>query len=454
MATEKRANFGSRLGVILASAGSAVGLGNIWRFPYETGENGGAAFIIIYLGCVLLMGVPIMVAEFLIGRHSRSNTAGAYQRLAPGTPWKWVGRMGVLAGFLILSYYTVVAGWTLEFIYEAATNSFAGKTAEGFIASFDSFVANPWRPLIWLIVFMLMTHFIIVRGVEKGIEKSAKIMMPALFILLIILAICSISLPGSSAGINFLFKPDFSQLDSNAFLSAMGQAFFSLSLGMGCLCTYASYFKSDTQLPKTALSVATIDTLVAILAGTIIFPAAFSVGITPDAGPSLLFITLPNVFQQAFGNIPVLAILLSVMFYILLAVAALTSTISLHEVVTAYLHEEFKMSRKNAAWIVTGCCTVLGVFCSLSLGVGKEYTLFGMTLFDLFDYVTAKLMMPIGGFLIAIFTGWYLDKKIVWDEITNQGSLKPIIYKTLIFLLKYFAPIAILLIFTNELGLL
>ena len=454
MATEKRANFGSKLGVILASAGSAVGLGNIWRFPYETGENGGAAFIIIYLGCVLLMGIPIMVAEFLIGRRSRSNTAGAYQRLAPGTPWKWVGRMGVLAGFLILSYYTVVAGWTLEFIYEAATNSFAGKSAEGFIASFDSFVANPWRPLIWLIVFMLMTHYIIVKGVEKGIEKSAKIMMPALFILLIILAICSISLPGSSAGINFLFKPDFSQVNSKTFLSAMGQAFFSLSLGMGCLCTYASYFKNDTPLPKVALNVATIDTLVAILAGVIIFPAAFSVGIKPDAGPSLLFITLPNVFQQAFGSIPLLAITLSIMFYILLAVAALTSTISLHEVVTAYLHEEFKMTRKKAAWIVTSCCTILGIFCSLSLGIGKEYTLFGMTLFDLFDYVTAKLMMPIGGFLIAIFTGWYLDKKIVWEEITNQGKLKPIVFKTLVFLLKYFSPIAILLIFTHELGLL
>lgn len=454
MATEKRANFGSKLGVILASAGSAVGLGNIWRFPYETGENGGAAFIIIYLGCVLLMGIPIMVAEFLIGRRSRSNTAGAYQRLAPGTPWKWVGRMGVLAGFLILSYYTVVAGWTLEFIYEAATNSFAGKTAEGFIASFDSFVANPWRPLIWLIVFMLMTHYIIVKGVEKGIEKSAKIMMPALFILLIILAICSISLPGSSAGINFLFKPDFSQINSNTFLSAMGQAFFSLSLGMGCLCTYASYFKNDTPLPKVALNVATIDTLVAILAGIIIFPAAFSVGIKPDAGPSLLFITLPNVFQQAFGSIPLLAITLSIMFYVLLAVAALTSTISLHEVVTAYLHEEFNMTRKKAARIVTTSCIILGVFCSLSLGIGKEYTLFGMTLFDLFDYVTAKLMMPIGGFLIAIFTGWYLDKKIVWEEITNQGKLKPIVFKTLVFLLKFFSPIAILLIFIHELGLL
>ena len=454
MTTEKRANFGSKLGVILASAGSAVGLGNIWRFPYETGENGGAAFIIIYIGCVLFMGIPIMVAEFLIGRRSRANTAGAYQRLAPGTPWKWVGRMGVLAGFLILSYYTVVAGWTLEFIYEAATNSFAGKSAEGFITAFDSFIANPWQPLIWLIAFMLMTHYIVVRGVEKGIEKASKIMMPALFILLIILAICSISLPGSSAGIKFLFEPDFSQVTSKSFLSAMGQAFFSLSLGMGCLCTYASYFKNDVVLPRVALNVGIIDTSVAILAGIIIFPAAFSVGIKPDAGPSLLFITLPNVFQQAFGSIPLLAITLSIMFYILLAVAALTSTISLHEVVTAYLHEEFNMTRKKAARIVTICCIILGIFCSLSLGIGKEYTLFGMTLFDLFDYVTAKLMMPIGGFLIAIFTGWYLDKKIVWEEITNHGKLKPIIFKTLVFLLKYFSPIAILLIFTHELGLL
>ncbi len=408
MTKSDRANFGSKLGVILASAGSAVGLGNIWRFPFETGNHGGAAFILVYLVCVLILGIPIMIAEFLIGRRSRANTARAYQKLAPGTHWRWVGRMGVLAGFLILGYYSVVAGWTLEFIGEAATNSFAGKSAADFIASFNSFVSNPWRPVIWLVLFLLATHLIIVKGVEKGIEKSAKIMMPMLFVLLIILAICSISLPGAGAGIEFLLKPDFSKVDGNVFLGAMGQAFFSLSLGMGCLCTYASYFRNDTNLPKTALNVAAIDTMVAILAGFIIFPAAFSVGIKPDAGPSLLFITLPNVFQQAFGNIPWLAILLSLMFYILLALAALTSTISLHEVVTAYLHEEFKFSRSKAARYVTAGCIFLGVFCSLSLGIGKSYTVFGLNLFDLFDFVTAKLMLPLGGFFISIFIGWYL----------------------------------------------
>lgn len=454
MTRNDRANFGSKLGVILASAGSAVGLGNIWRFPYETGEHGGAAFILIYLACVLFMGVPIMVAEFLIGRHSRANTAGAYQILAPKTQWKWIGRMGVLCGFLILGYYSVVAGWTLEFIGEAATNSFAGKEASDFIASFNGFIANPWRPLIWLCVFMMLTHLIVVRGVEKGIERASKVMMPMLFLLLILLAVCALTLPGAGAGIEFLFKPDFSKIDASAFLAAMGQAFFSLSLGMGCLCTYASYFKNDTNLPKTALNVACIDTAVAILAGVIIFPAAFAVGIQPDAGPSLLFITLPNVFQQAFGHLPLVAILLSIMFYVLLALAALTSTISLHEVVTAYLHEEFKMTRRRAAWIVTILCTILGVISSLSLGDWKECTIFGLTFFDLFDYVTAKLMMPIGGLFIAMFIGWYLDKKIVWEEITNNGSLKPAIYKVLIFLLKFISPVAIVIIFVNELGLL
>ena len=454
MTKNNRANFGSKLGVILASAGSAVGLGNIWRFPFETGNHGGAAFTLIYLGCVLFFGIPIMVAEFSIGRHSRANTAGAYQKLAPGTQWRWVGRMGVLAGFLILGYYSVVAGWTLEYIVQAGTNAFAGQSANDFIASFNGFVAHPWRPALWMLVFMLMTHFIIVKGVERGIEKSSKIMMPMLFLLLIVLAVCSVSLPGAGAGIEFLLKPDFSKVDGNVLLGAMGQAFFSLSLGMGCLCTYASYFRNDTNLPKTALNVGWIDTMVAILAGFIIFPAAFSVGIQPDAGPSLLFITLPNVFQQAFGNLPWLAIILSIMFYVLLALAALTSTISLHEVVTAYLHEEFNLTRSRAAKLVTAGCTFLGVLCSLSLGIGKELTIFGLTLFDLFDFLTAKIMLPLGGFFIAIFTGWYLDKRIVWEEVSNNGTLPKAVYRIWLFLLKYIAPIGIGFIFINELGLL
>ena len=453
MTKNDRANFGTKMGVILASAGSAVGLGNIWRFPYETGNYGGSAFIIIYLGCVLLLGLPIMVAEFVIGRRSRANTAGAYQVLAPGTQWKWVGRMGVLAGFLILCYYSVVAGWTLEFVIKAVTNSFAGKTPADFVTDFEQFSTNSWRPVIWLITFLLMTHFIIIKGVEKGIEKSSKIMMPMLFILILVLVACSVTLPGADKGIEFLLKPDWSKVTGDVFLGAMGQAFFSLSLGLGCLCTYASYFNKETNLTRTAFSVGIIDTIVAILAGFIIFPAAFSVGIKPDAGPGLIFITLPNVFQQAFSGMPALAYIFSVLFYVLLAVAALTSTISMHEVVTAYLHEEFKMTRKKAAWFVTGGCILLGTLCSLSLGVLKDATVFGLNFFDLFDFVTAKLLLPIGGLFISIFIGWYLDKKITWEEITNNGSLKVPIYRVIIFILKYVAPIAISLIFIHELGL-
>ena len=453
MEGNSRARFGSKIGVVLAAAGSAVGLGNVWRFPFETGNHGGAAFILIYLVSVLILGIPIMIAEFVIGRRSHANTAGAYRALAPKTPWNWVGRLGVLTGFLILSYYTVVGGWTLEFIVEAATNSFAGKGAEDFISSFNGFMADPVWPVVWLVVFMLGTHFIIVRGVQRGIERSAKLLMPVLFILLIVLAICAISLPDSGKGLTFLLRPDFSKVDADVFLGAIAQAFFSLSLGMGCLCTYASYFRDDTNLVKTAFNVAWIDTLVAILAGFIIFPAAFAVGINPDAGPGLIFITLPNVFQQAFGGLPVLALLLSVMFYVLLALAALTSAISLHEVPTAYLAEEFNLSRKQAARIVTAGCIVLGVLCSLSLGVGKELTVFGLTLFDLFDFVTAKLLLPIIGFLVSLFVGWKLDRRTVWEEISNRGTVNPVLYKAVVFILRVVAPIGIALIFINELGL-
>lgn len=449
-----RASFGSKLGAILASAGSAVGLGNIWRFPYEAGNHGGAAFIFIYLGCVFALGLPIMISEFIIGRRSRANTAAAFQILAPGTQWKWVGRIGVITAFIVLSFYSVVAGWTLEFVYEALGNGFAGKSPQDFVQSFDSFSTNAWRPIIWLVLFLLATHIIIAKGVEKGIERSSKIMMPILFVLIVVLMICSVTLPGASKGIEFLLKPDFSKVNGDVFLAALGQAFFSLSLGMGCLCTYASYFGKDTNLPRTTLSVGLIDTFIAILAGFIIFPAAFSVGIQPDAGPSLIFITLPNVFQQAFSGAPFLAYIFSILFYVLLAVAALTSTISMHEVATAYLHEEFHLKRKSAAALVTGACIALGILCSLSLGAVNGIGLFGMNLFDFLDFLTAKLLMPVGGAMMAIFVGWYLDKKIVQNELTNDGTLRVPTYKALIFVLRYIAPAAIFLIFINELGIL
>lgn len=450
----ERVNFGSKLGAILAAAGSAVGLGNIWRFPFETGNHGGAAFILIYLGCVFVLGLPIMIAEFTIGRRSKASTGGAYEKLAPGTLWKWVGYLGVLTGFLILGYYSVVAGWTLEYIYQAATCGFSGKSSEEFIGMFQSFSQNPFRPLIWLFFFMAATHFVIVRGVKDGIEKSSKVMMPVLFILVVLLAVCSVTLPGSEKGLSFLLKPDFSKVTADVFLGAMGQAFFSMSLGMGCLSTYASYFGKDTRLGHTAMSVGLIDTFVAVLAGIIIFPAAFSVGIQPDAGPSLIFITLPNVFQQAFSGTPALAYICSVAFYVLLALAALTSTISLHEVSTAFLHEKFHFTRGRAATLVTAGALIIGIVSSLALGEWSSYTIGGMNFFDALDYLTAKIMLPVGGMFAAIFVGWIIDHQIVKDEATNYATLRASFYPVYRFVLRFVAPVGIALIFVNELGLL
>ena len=456
MSNNARENFGSKIGAMLATAGSAVGLGNIWRFPIETGQNGGAAFIIIYAACVFLLGIPIMMSEFFIGRHTQTNTAGAYRKLAPGTPWKWVGRLGVLTGFVILSYYSVVAGWTAEYTRLAIGNCFDGKSAADFPTIFNELVSNPWKSVAWMLAFMVVTHIIVVRGVKGGIEKFSKVMMPALFIILIVLAVCSATLPGASQGLEFLFRPDFSKITGSVVLNAMGQAFFSLSLGLGCLCTYGSYFASDTNIGKTALNVSLIDTFVAIMSGLIIFPAVFNAGYaisSNDIGPSLLFITMPNVFQQAFGNVPLLSYGVSVLFYFLLVVAALTSTISMHEVVTAYVSEEFNMNRRKAATIVTTACSTVGIVCALSFGPFAGVKLFDMTIFDLFDYVSSNIFLPVGGMFISIFAGWYLDKKIVRDEITNYGSLRAPYLRFIIFILRYFAPVAIAIILLNQLGL-
>ena len=456
MKNNPRENFGSKIGAVLAAAGSAVGLGNIWRFPIETGQNGGAAFIIIYVACVFLLGIPIMMSEFFIGRHTHTNTAGAYRKLAPGTPWKWIGRLGVLTGFIILSYYSVVAGWTAEYTRLAIGNCFEGKNTSDFPAIFSEFVSNPWKSIVWMVVFMVLTHIVVVRGVKAGIEKFSKIMMPALFIIMLVLAVCSVLLPGASLGIEFLLKPDFSKITGSVILNAMGQAFFSLSLGMGCLCTYASYFRSDTNIGKTALNVALIDTFVAVVSGFIIFPAVFNAGYaisSDDIGPSLLFVTLPNVFQQAFGSVPLLSYGVSVLFYFLLVVAALTSTISMHEVVTAYVTEEFYVDRRKAATFVTIACCAVGVFCALSFGPFAGVKLFGMNIFDLFDYVASNIFLPVGGMFVSIFTGWYLDKKLIRNEITNYGTLHVPYLCFVIFILRYFAPIAIGGILFNQLGL-
>ena len=443
-----RATFGSKIGVILATVGCAVGIGNIWRFPYMVGAIGGAAFLLIYIISILLLGLPVMITEFFIGRYSRRNAAGAFKMMAPGTRWSFIGYNGVVAAFLILGFYSVVAGWTLDYIVQAFSGTLSGKTAADFKLDFEQFSSSIVSPIGWTIAFIALTHIIIISGVKKGIERASKVMMPLLFFILIALCIRSVTLPNAEKGLVFLFHPDFEKITSSVVLSAMGQAFFSLSIGMGCLITYSSYFKKDTNLQSTALQVTILDTLVAILAGVMIFPAVFSFGIAPTAGPELVFITLPNVFEQ----LP-LGWLWSAVFFVLLALAALTSTISLHEVSTAYVHEEYHISRKKAAWFVSGGVLILGILSSLSFGVLKDFTICGMVFFDALDYLTAKIMLPLGGMLICIFVGTRVDRKILKAELTNEGSIPFHFFNTYAFFMKYIAPVAIGLIFLNELGL-
>jgi len=453
----ERANFGSKIGVILATAGSAVGLGNVWRFPYMAGENGGAVFIIIYVACVVLLGIPCMVSEFIVGRHGQANTARAYRKLAGRSPWALIGYMGVLTGFLITGYYAVVSGWCLQYIWASLIGHLQGDP-EYFKTYFADLSMHPVKPVLWTVIILGITYLIIEHGVRDGIERASKMLMPTLFILLLIIVGASCMLPNADKGIEFLFKPDMSKFTPDVFLGALGQSFYSLSIAMGCLCTYASYFTRSTNLTKSASQIALIDCMVAILAGLMIFPAAFSVGVNPDSGPSLIFITLPNVFQQAFAAIPVVGYCISLLFFVLLSLAALTSLMSLHEVSTAFIHEELMVSRKKAALIVTILTSIIGAFCSLSLGAVDGLVVFGKSLFDWFDFITGQIFLPIVGFLTCIFIGWFVPHHIVKEEFTNSGELKSQSYVRLfhifIFLVKYVCPLAILLIFLHQLGLL
>ena len=453
MSKLKRVSFGSHLGVILATAGSAVGLGNVWRFPYMTGQNGGAVFIIIYVVCVLLLGIPCMISEFIVGRHGQANTARAYRKMAGGKPWAIIGYMGVLTGFLITGYYAVVAGWCGQYIWASLIGHMSGSP-EYFKEYFASLSSDPVKPVLWTVIMLGLTYLIIEKGVRDGIERASKVMMPTLFILLLVIVVASCMLPGAEKGIDFLFKPDFSKISSDVFLAALGQAFYSLSIAMGCLCTYASYFSKDTNLTGSAVQIGVIDSLVAILAGLMIFPAAFAVGVNPDSGASLVFITLPNVFQQAFAGVPALGYIISLVFFALLTLAALTSLISLHEVSTAFLHEELVITRKKAAFIVTVTTIVIGALCSLSLGAVDGLVAWGKPLFDCFDFVTGQVFLPIVGFLTCIFIGWAVPHQVVHDEFTNWGTLRGRFFHLYLFLVKYICPLAILVIFLHQLGLL
>lgn len=450
---QNRGNFGSRLASILVAAGSAVGLGNIWRFPYELGRNGGSAFLIIYIMCVVFFGVPLMISEFAVGRHAQSNTARAFGMMGGSRYWRWVGFLGVLTGSLILCYYAVAAGWTVEYLFLAGVDGFAGKTPEQFTTDFNSFVSDPVQPIVCMIVFMLLTLFVILAGVEKGIERGSKLMMPMLFIFIVLLAVGSSMLPNGEQGLEFLFSPDLSKVTRSTLLSAMGQAFYSLSLSMGCLATYASYFRREDRLVSNAMNVAWIDLLVAVLASVIIFPAAFSVGVEPGIGPSLVFITLPNVFQQVFAGSPLLCYAFSLMFYLLLVLAALTSAMGLLEVPTIFMKEEFHIRRRWSAIGVTVFAIVVGMACSLSMGLWSGFKIAGMNLFDTFDFFTAKIMLPVGGFFAALYVGWFCDEPTLRSEVTNEGTTAVRFYPIYRFLIRYIAPLAILAIFLNQFGL-
>ena len=451
--SEHRIGFGSKLGMILATAGSAVGLGNVWRFPYMTGADGGAVFILIYLACIVLLGIPCLVSEFIIGRHGAANTARAYEKMSAGKGWKYVGLLGVATAFLITGYYAVVSGWCLQYLYASSVGQLQENTTS-VSAYFSAFSTDPIRPVLWTVVILLLTHFVIIHGVRGGIERASKFLMPVLFILLLVIVGASCMLPNADKGMVFLFQPDFSKLNTHVFLDALGQSFYSLSIAMGCICTYASYFSRQTHLMKSAVQISIIDSLVAILAGLMIFPAAFSVGINPDSGPSLLFITLPQVFQQAFSGLPLIGYVLSLMFYALLTLAALTSLISLHEVSTAYFYEQFHITRKQAAWLVTICTCIIGAFCSLSLGAVDGLQIAGRSLFSVFDFVTGQIFLPVGGFLTCLFLGWFVPRQIVKDEFTNWGTLKGTFFKTYLFSVRYVCPLCILLIFLHQFGVL
>lgn len=443
----KRDGFASSFGVLVAMAGSAVGLGNLWRFPYLVGTNGGAAFIIIYLAIVFVLAMPIMYSEFVIGRRAQRNIYGAFRQLAPGSGWSLVGLMAILCCVLVVSFYSVVGGWTIDYLFKSITLQFTSDSAE-LGSLFEKTVTASGRPLVFMVLFICSAGAILLSGVKDGIEKYSKVLMPLLFIMVVIIAVRSVTLPGAGAGIEFLFKPNWSDVTANTFLEALGQAFFSLSVGFGIIFTYASYVKKDENLIGMSVQTATADTLFAIIAGVAIMPAVFSFGISPSQGPGLVFVTLPYVFSQIpFGAV------LAVIFFFVLYVAAVTSAISLLEVVVAYVIEEFHMSRKLAVVSTLALVVVLGVFCSLSQGVLADVKILGNNIFDLFDKFSANVLMPLGALFIVLFAGWKMKREDFVDEISSGGlhKVNPLYLKVIIFSVKFMAPVVITVIMIRSL---
>lgn len=443
----KRDGFSSRFGIIAAAAGSAVGLGNIWKFPYIVGENGGSAFILVYLISILLVGMPVLLAEFLIGRRGQANAVRSFKKIAPNTKWFSIGWMGIIAAFMILGFYTVIAGYTIHYFLLTVTNAFAGMSSTEISNTFNTFQSSSTLPIIYTVIFILISLAILFGGVKDGIEKYSKILMPGLIGIIVLLVIRAVTLPGASEGIEFLLKPDFSELSMPAVLDALGHSFFSLSVGMGTMLTYGSYISKKENLTSTTASIAAADTFIALLAGLAIFPAVFAFGIDPTAGPGLVFITLPNVFLQMPGGT-----IFGALFFFLLFIAALTSVVSIFEVIIAYVTEELKLTRPKAMTLTAITIIFVAILCALSNTPESMFVINGTSLFDWMDKISANILLPIGGLLIMLFIGFIMKREDVEDEL-KQGSTS--IKNTMLYLTitKYVAPIAIAIVFLYGLGI-
>lgn len=443
-----RDSFGSRFGALVAMAGSAVGLGNLWRFPYLVGENGGAAFIIVYIALVFLICLPIFISEFIVGRRSQENAFAAFRDLSGGSAWRWVGLFTIIVPLIVLSYYCVIGGWSIEYLLKSLTFSFSGESQGTLSSMFSGFVTSTWGPLAAHTGFLLATTLIVVVGIKDGIEKFSKVMMPLLFVMVLAIAVYSITLPGAKAGIEYLFYPDFSKLTGASVAAALGQAFFSLSLGFGTIMTYASYVSRKENIMFQSAATAVSDLMFALIAGTAIMPAVFAFGIDPQAGPGLVFETLPFVFgQMPAGGV------IAILFFVALLVAALTSSISMLEVAVAYLVEEKKFSRLGACACLFALCWVIGAVCSLSFGPLSHIRIAGGNIFDFFDSMSSNVLMTLGSLFTVVFVGWRLKKADVYDEFTNGGTLSrnAKIFGVLWFLIRYIAPLAIISIFISGL---
>ena len=444
-----RDSFGSRFGALVAMAGSAVGLGNLWRFPYLVGENGGAAFIIIYILMSFLICLPIFICEFVMGRRSQENAYSTFRDLSGGSWWKYVGVMTVIVPLIVTSYYSVVGGWSVEYLIKSLTFTFTSGEAQSQISTmFGDFVSSPWLPLIMHTIFLLITAVIVAAGIKGGIEKFSKVMMPLLFVIVLGIAIYSLTLPGAGSGVEYLFKPDFSKITAKACAAALGQAFFSLSIGFGTIMTYASYVSKKENIMFQSTATAISDLAFALIAGVAIMPAVFAFGLNPQSGPGLVFETLPYVFSQmpAGGYVAVL-------FFLALLVAAITSSISMFEVGVAYLVEEKKISRGWACVVVFAGCWILGALCSLSFGPLSQVKLFDRSIFDFFDNLSSNVLMTLGSLLTVLFVGWRMKKTEIYEEFTNGGTISTNakIFGILWFLIRYVAPVAVVSVFISGL---